>query len=172
MTTFLALYTQAPFWVWLAAGAVAIFKALGLKLGLAFDLPLFVALTGGGVVLSGRLPAPKAPKATKAAPSPEPPRRAEPPAPPRVGTPEYNARLIGRIARTTGRFANGVGRVWIDGAEWSAELSGGEDDLAPDTPVRIMRVIGAIKLQVCTLNSPQPAPYPESHAAPGRAPLP
>ena len=79
-----------------------------------------------------------------------PPRRTEPKSI-RVGTPEYSARLIGRIARTTGRFANGVGRVWIDGAEWAAELGGGEDDLAPDTPVRVMRVVGAIKLEVCVL---------------------
>jgi len=171
MTTFQTLYLQAPFWVWLAAAAcflaanlasgrgeliwpaiaavvVSMLKLLGLRVGLALDLPLFVALSGAGIWYGRKLPAPK-PAKSPAQPDPTP----EPEAPPvRVGSREHSAMLIGRIARTTGRFANGVGRVWIDGVEWAAELGGGEDDLAPDTPVRVLRVIGAVKLQVGVLN--------------------
>ena len=62
------------------------------------------------------------------------------------------ARLTGRIGRTTSEFVNGVGRVWIDGAEWGAEIDSGEEDLPEGAPVRVVRVIGGIRLQVHGLN--------------------
>ena len=149
------------FWASLAAGALAVIELTGLRLGPWVELVLFAVLATGCVLFARRLPQrptraapvqaaePEAPAARAApAPKPAPP---PPPAPIRVGSKEHSARLIGRIARTTGRFANGVGRVWIDGAEWAAELGSGEEDLAPDTPVRVTRVVGAVRLQVCTL---------------------
>lgn len=66
---------------------------------------------------------------------------------PAVQRPTSAARLIGRIARSSGDFANGVGRVWIDGMEWAAELDG-EDVLPPGRPVRVTKVIGGGRLQV------------------------
>jgi membrane protein implicated in regulation of membrane protease activity len=170
MTTVQTLYFQAPVWIWLAASAflfalnlasgrgVLFWPALAAALtslaalavpaiGLAGEFPLFAALTVGGTLLSRRLPKPRPP-----APEPEPPEPEPEPERVRVGSAEHSARLIGRIARTTGRFANGVGRVWIDGAEWAAELAGGDEELAPDTPVRITRVLGALRLQVSTLH--------------------
>ncbi|MEO6339756.1 MAG: NfeD family protein [Caulobacteraceae bacterium] len=156
------------FWASLAAGALACLELTGLRLGGFVELLLFAALAAGSAMLARRLPKPVSrprpvqldqpgPSAPRPAHTPKPP----PPSPPaspapepaiRVGSKEHSARLIGRIARTTGQFANGVGRVWIDGAEWAAELGSGEEDLAPDTPVRVTRVVGAVRLQVCTLS--------------------
>ncbi len=42
--------------------------------------------------------------------------------------------------------------MWIDGAEWAAELDG-DDELPPETPVRVMRVTGAVRLQVRSLTA-------------------
>jgi len=70
-----------------------------------------------------------------------------------MGTVDRTGRLVGRIGRTTSEFANGVGRVWIEGAEWAAELEGHEDDLPPEAPVRITRVIGGVRLQVRALTA-------------------
>jgi membrane protein implicated in regulation of membrane protease activity len=65
-----------------------------------------------------------------------------------MGTVDRTSRLVGRIGRTTGEFANGVGRVWIEGAEWAAELESGEDGVPPEAPVRVTRVVGGVRLQV------------------------
>ena len=84
-------------------------------------------------------PAPKAGKASKSAPR-------------QRGTMDRTGRLVGRIGKTTGEFANGVGRVWIEGAEWGADLESGEF-LRSDTPVRVTRVSGGVRLQVRALNA-------------------
>ncbi|CAN5283530.1 hypothetical protein BH09PSE2_BH09PSE2_22750 [soil metagenome] len=69
-----------------------------------------------------------------------------------VGAMDRTGRLVGRIGKTTGEFANGVGRVWIEGAEWGADLESG-DYLHADTPVRVTRVNGGVRLQVRALNA-------------------
>jgi membrane protein implicated in regulation of membrane protease activity len=61
---------------------------------------------------------------------------------------ERSARLIGRIGRTTGEFINGVGRVWIDGSEWSAEVDFGDGELPAEAPVRVLGVTGGVRLRV------------------------
>jgi membrane protein implicated in regulation of membrane protease activity len=69
-----------------------------------------------------------------------------------MGTVDRTSRLVGRIGRTTSEFSNGVGRVWIEGAEWAAELETGEDGVPPEAPVRVTRVLGGVRLQVQGLN--------------------
>lgn len=169
MTTLEALYLQEPFWIWLASGAlfvslnlatgsslllwpslaaaiVACVDLAGFRLGMAMEIGLFAVLTAiAFVVVYGLSPSAKV-MAAGPAPSAHPTKTA-------FGTPDQTARLIGRIGRTTGEFANGVGRVWIDGAEWAAELDSSEEDLAPETPVRVMRVVGAVRLQVRSLTA-------------------
>jgi membrane protein implicated in regulation of membrane protease activity len=66
---------------------------------------------------------------------------------------DRTARLIGRIGRTTSEFINGVGRVWIDGAEWSAEIDAGDYGLPADAPVRVLGVAGGIRLKVQALTA-------------------
>jgi membrane protein implicated in regulation of membrane protease activity len=163
-----ALYRQDPFWVWLALGCLfvslnlatgtnrlmapavaavlmALAELVGLKLGLTIEAALFLglcvlALVGGWMVK---------PRAKVDARAPQNPGKG-------AGAPgrqDQTGRLVGRIGRTTSEFANGVGRVWIDGAEWGAELDGGEEGLPEGAPVRVVRVIGGIRLQVHALTT-------------------
>lgn len=153
-----ALYLQDPFWIWL--GVTALFVSLcfamgsnvfllpaacavlvvlaelaGLRLGAQAEVAGFVVLSvlavTGAFVLQPRARAAFAGAAA---------RRAAEPAEP--------SSLVGRIARTAGEFVNGVGRVWIDGTIWAAEIEGAEESLAPGVSVRVVRVVGGVKLQV------------------------
>jgi len=168
MTTLEALYLQEPFWIWLGAGAlfvslnlatgsslllwpslaaaiIACVDLAGFHLGMPVEIGLFGALTAVAYgIVYGLAPTAKVAAAGPAA-------SAQPSKTP-LGTTNQTARLIGRIGRTTGDFRNGVGRVGIDGAEWAAELDG-DDELPPETPVRVMRVMGAARLQVRSLTS-------------------
>ena len=170
MTTFEALYLQEPFWIWLAAGAlfvalnlatgsslllwpsvaaavVACVDLMGLRLGMPVEIGMFAGLSALAFVLVYGF----SPSTKVMAAGPDP---SAGPSKTNFGRPDQTARLIGRIGRTTVAFGNGVGRVWIDGAEWAAELDSGEEDLPIETPVRVMRVIGAVRLQVRSLTAP------------------
>jgi membrane protein implicated in regulation of membrane protease activity len=167
-----ALYQQDPFWVWLAvaslfvalnlatgssllmwpgvaAALVATLEVAGVRLGLQAEAGVFVALSAAmlGVV------ALRVPRTVVAAG--EPARRTKPAKGARTGTVEQgeSGRLIGRIGRSSSEFANGVGRVWIDGAEWAAELDGAGEILPEGEPVRILKVVGGVKLQVCPIHT-------------------
>lgn len=155
MNAFEIVYGTAPYALWLtvagaltaaavasgaalplraaaAAMAAAALAAAAPELGLGFEILLFAA-----AALALVLPALRRPTAGGvASDAPPPPRSTHP------------ARLIGRVARSSGEFANGVGRVWIDGAEWAAELDGAHDVLPRDRPVRVVRVLGEARLQV------------------------
>jgi inner membrane protein len=121
------LYAAQPFWMWLAfavvllaieaalstewllwpavsAGVVAILSAVGLRLGLPVEIAIFAVLTIVTSVASRRLV-----------------RRVNPTEP---DINDRNSRLIGQEARVVEAFVNGRGRVFISGAEWSAESSG------------------------------------------------
>ena len=173
------LYLQNPFWVWLAVGAIfvgldiaigsgkliwggvaaaalAFVTLAGVRLGGQVELGIFAVVAVGGVVIASAPwkgaamaatphdPAPVKHKAklvkAEAAPQYEHP----------VADENRTGRLVGRIGKTKGEFANGVGRVWIDGAEWGAELDGAEF-LPSDTPVRVMGVTGGVRLHVRNL---------------------
>lgn len=166
-----ALYQQDPFWIWLALGSlfvslslatgsgalvwpglaavgVALLEAVGLRLGLAIEAALFVALSLAALALpyarAALRPLAAAGGGDGAARSPDP-IGADPQA--------RTARLVGRIGRTNSEFVNGVGRVWIDGAEWGADLDGGDGTLSAGATVRVVRVIGGIRLQVHALKT-------------------
>lgn len=64
--------------------------------------------------------------------------------------PDVNApaeRLIGHRGEAAGPFADGKGRVFIDGKEWSAELEG-TDPLAAGAAVEVVAVLGGARLKV------------------------
>ena len=178
MQTLHELYVQNPFWVWLAIGAVfvgldisigsgkliwggvaaaalAFINLAGVRLGSMAELALFAVVAVGGIVVAMMpwRPRPSAAlaeydddrgaMARRAAEATEP---AEIP----MADERRTARLIGRIGRTTSDFANGVGRVWIDGCEWGAELDG-EETLPSNTPVRVLGVTGGVRLHVRNL---------------------
>lgn len=174
MTSFVDLVQQNPYLVWLgvgglfvllnlitgfgrlmwpgvAAAAVAAVGLMGARMELSWAFGAFVAITLFFWLLPRKLhnarsayvpeiddaAAPRG-KSAKAA-------RREP------GTMDRTGRLVGRIGKTTGEFSNGVGRVWIEGAEWGADLEHGEF-LKSDTPVRVTRVNGGVRLQVRALS--------------------
>lgn len=56
-------------------------------------------------------------------------------------------RLIGQEGEVVGNFSQGVGRVFVDGKEWAAELDVG-DELAPKSKVRVVEILGGAKLKV------------------------
>lgn len=176
MQTLYELYVQNPFWVWLAVGAVfvgldvaigsgkliwggvaaaavAFMNLSGLRLGSKLELAVFAVVAVGGAVISFMPWKPRPSAATPhdnvRGPSARKPGRAEPTDVPTADE-RRTARLIGRIGRTTSDFANGVGRVWIDGAEWGADLDG-EETIPSDTPVRVISVNGGVRLQVRNL---------------------
>ena len=160
------MYVQNPLWIWaavaaifvaldiasgggkviapaVAAGALAFINAAEVRLGAELEFGIFLAVSILGVALSfglHRKPAVASPDAEFVEPYDTSDAI--------MATADRTGRLIGRIGRTTGEFANGVGRVWIDGCEWGAELCGNEEVLPVDAPVRVTGVIGGIRLQV------------------------
>ncbi len=170
MTTLMALYEQAPYWAWLGAAGLFVVLALvtgvrslfwpvlaavviaglelgGVRLALSAEIALFLALTVAAYTL---------PRMLTTRPSSRDSDGEEMTAPRvskhEMGTVDRTSRLVGRIGRTTSEFSNGVGRVWIEGAEWAAELETGEDGVPPEAPVRVTRVLGGVRLQVQGLN--------------------
>ena len=170
MATLEALYLQDPFWIWLAlsclfvalnmatgaaalmwpgiaAALVAVIELVGLRLGLGVEAGIFtmicLAVLAGGIMMN--------PRAVVMAGVPNQDDRSS--AGQAAGRQGQTGRLIGRIGRTSSEFVNGVGRVWIDGAEWGAEIDAGEEDLPEGAPVRVTKVIGGIRLQVHGLNA-------------------
>lgn len=167
MATLLALYQQAPYWAWLALAGVFIVVALvtgarvligpvlaaavlatidlmNIRMALTAEAALFLAIVLVTYIAPRWFSSPKVAHVQGF----EAPRRSKPPKKLEMGTVDRATRLVGRIGRTTSEFANGVGRVWIEGAEWAAELESGEDMMPPEAPVRVTRVIGGVRLQV------------------------
>lgn len=161
-----ALYQQDPFWIWLgvastfvalnlatgsplmmwpgvAAALIAVVEIFRVRLGLQIEALIFlglIALLYGTVLL-------RMPKGAVTAGAANV-RARQPMTGDAMGQVQQTGRLVGRIARANGEFNNGVGRVWIDEAEWGAELDGAWDTLPDGEPVRVTKVIGGIRLQV------------------------
>ncbi|WP_420478678.1 NfeD family protein [Brevundimonas sp. FT23028] len=128
MDALIDFHSNQPFWIWLAlgvillaveaafstewllwpavaAGVVAVLTAIGLPLGFWGEVALFAALTVAATLLSRRLI-----------------QRVNP-----SDVPDINARdsrLIGQRAQVVQAFVDGRGRVFVSGAEWSAEIEG------------------------------------------------
>jgi membrane protein implicated in regulation of membrane protease activity len=144
-------YSMHPMWVWLAVGALflAVEVATGsgyllwpaasaglvavltsqMHVGLPLELVIFAALTIASTYLG---------------------RRFLPPTSHRHG-PDINdkaSRLVGRTGETVGLFAAGQGRVFGDGAEWSAELAAEQPEPTPGARVEVMEVLGGGRLKV------------------------
>lgn len=169
MTVLQALYLQDPFWIWLGvaamfialsfatgahllflpsacAAAVALLELMGARLGLEAETGVFAALTAFAMMGAYALQ-PRARVAMVGAAAARQARASGYDMGSGKPTEDPGA-LVGRIARATGEFNNGVGRVWIDGSEWAAEIDGVEETLPLGASVRVIRVIGGVKLQV------------------------
>jgi inner membrane protein len=56
-------------------------------------------------------------------------------------------RLVGLQGESAAPFKAGVGRVFVDGKEWAAELDGG-GDLAAKARVQVVEIVGGARLKV------------------------
>jgi hypothetical protein len=56
-------------------------------------------------------------------------------------------RLVGRQGEAAAAFKAGLGRVFVDGKEWAAELEGG-GELAAKSKVRVTEILGGARLKV------------------------
>ena len=150
MATVLALYQQAPYWAWLGLAGVFVVVALvtGARVLIGPVLAAAVLASLGLMNIHMAQSAETALFLVAHVQGFSEPGRSKPPKKMEMGTVDRATKLVGRIGRTTSEFANGVGRVWIEGAEWAAELESGEDMMPPEAPVRVTRVIGGVRLQV------------------------
>ena len=138
MTGLVELYSAQPFWIWLAigvlllaveamfstewllwpavsAGIVAVLTAVGFQPGLPAEVAIFAVLTVIATILSRRLVS-----------------KANPPGP---DVNDRNTRLVGQRARVVEAFVGGRGRVFVSGAEWSAEIEGDAPPAGQDVVV-------------------------------------
>jgi membrane protein implicated in regulation of membrane protease activity len=56
-------------------------------------------------------------------------------------------RLLGKEGETVSAFKAGLGRVFVDGKEWAAELDGG-GDLGAKSKVEVLEILGGARLKV------------------------
>ena len=56
-------------------------------------------------------------------------------------------RIVGQQGEATDAFKEGLGRVFVDGKEWAAELEGG-GELAAKTKVEVTQILGGARLKV------------------------
>ncbi|HUO11478.1 MAG TPA: NfeD family protein [Caulobacteraceae bacterium] len=56
-------------------------------------------------------------------------------------------RLVGKQGEAVAPFKAGLGRVFVDGKEWAAELDGG-GDLAAKAKVEVIEILGGARLKV------------------------
>lgn len=56
-------------------------------------------------------------------------------------------RLVGRTGEAVAAFKAGLGRVFVDGKEWAAELEGG-GELAAKSKVEVTQILGGARLRV------------------------
>jgi membrane protein implicated in regulation of membrane protease activity len=146
-----SLYLAHPFWVWLAvaaiflaaevptasgyllwpaasAGAVAVLT-LWLAIAWPYQLITFAALTIVSTIVGRRLM----------------PRRTAHEGP---DISNRGSGLAGRFGKAVAPFSAGQGRVFVDGAEWMAELEPGQTPPEPGARVEVVAVHGGGRLVV------------------------
>jgi membrane protein implicated in regulation of membrane protease activity len=143
MEALAAVYAQHPFWVWMAlatallaieallgtewllwpaasAAAVAFLTLARLPIGAVGEIAAFGGLTLATTFFARKML-----------------RRVQPPG---EDLNDRHARLIGRKADVVTPFLEGRGRVFVDGAEWPAELVG---ELGTGNRVTVLAVAGS-----------------------------
>ena len=143
------LYTNHPFWSWLALAAIllAIEVVTGsgyllwpsasagvtaLLTGLGLNLPEALAVFAGLTIVSTLV-------ARRYLPHPFQPRG------PDINDPAH--RIVGHEGRAASAFTGGRGRVFVDGKEWAAELEGAQE-LAVGADVKVTGLLTGARLKV------------------------
>jgi membrane protein implicated in regulation of membrane protease activity len=150
MQTILTIYETHPFWVWLAVGAVFLaievptasgyllwpaasagavgVLTLWLNIGAPYQVLAFGVLTIITTIIGRRFM----------------PRHAG-------AGPDISNRasgLAGRFGKSVAPFSAGQGRVFVDGAEWLAELEPGQSPPEPGARIEVVAVQGGGRLVV------------------------
>lgn len=143
MPDFLALFSAHPFWGWLSVGVVLLAAEAATGTGWLLWPAVSAALTAV-VVLTGKAPQPALQVGLFAGLTILATVSARPwlSRPPRSDLNDRARRVLGQTGEARADFVAGRGRVFVDGAEWPAELEGG-GELAAGAPVRVVRVEGA-----------------------------
>jgi len=144
-----ALFFAHPFWTWVAVGGLFLIGELltgsGWMLWLA-GAAAFVAIVIRFVDLGW--PAEVVLFVVAAVVATYLGRRYLPPA--GHGRSDINdpsPRLVGRKGESVAPFRGGLGRVFIDGKEWAAELDGG-GELEAKSKVEVVEILGGARLKV------------------------
>ena len=144
-----ALFFSHPFWLWIALGGVFLIgelmsgsgwlqwpagadAATGVAtivwpIGAPYQIVIFVVVAIIATYLGRRFLPPAGRKGSDI----------NDPAP----------RIVGHIGEACGAFQAGLGRVFVDGKEWSAELEGG-GELAAKSKVEVVQILGGARLRV------------------------
>jgi len=151
MPHLVALFVTYPFWAWIAAGAFFLVVEIGTGTGYL----LWPAASAGVIAIVAALFHPGLPiealsfalltiAATIVG-------RRYMPTPFRQKGPDINdraGRLIGKTGEIVRPFDAGLGRVFVDGSEWAAEVDDGAETPAVGSRVRVVEVLGAARLKV------------------------
>jgi len=148
----IALIASHPFWIWLAIGAVF----LALEVPTASGYLLWPAASAGAVaVLTLWLVLPAGYQVIAFAVltiiSTVVGRRLMPHHPPPSDAPDISNRasgLAGRFGKAVAPFSAGQGRVFVDGAEWQAEVEPGQAAPEPGARIEVVSVQGGGRLVV------------------------
>jgi hypothetical protein len=144
-----AMFFAHPFWLWIALGGVFLISELLTGSGWLLWPAGAAAATGVATIIWPPLSWPMqivifaivAVVATFVG------RRFLPPASRKGDINDPTPRLVGRQGEAAAAFAAGVGRVFVDGKEWAAELEGG-GDLSAHAKVVVTEILGGARLRV------------------------
>jgi len=151
MPNLIHLFVTYPFWAWMGAGAFLLAVEIGTGTGyllwpaasagviaivaaafhpgLAIEALSFALLTIATTIVGRRY-------------MPTPFRHKGPDINDRAG------RLVGRTGEIVRPFDAGLGRVFVDGSEWAAEVADGAAEPAVGARVEVVEVLGAARLKV------------------------
>jgi len=139
----LGLFSAHPFWGWLSVGVVLLAAEAATATGWLLWPAIAAGLTGV-LVLTGKIPLPAVQVGLFAGLTILATLIARPwlSRPPRADINDRARRVLGQTGEARADFVAGHGRVFVDGAEWPAQLEGG-GELAAGAPVQVVRVEGA-----------------------------
>ena len=153
MHEIVALFLGHPFWTWMAVGALLLAIEIGTGTGYllwpaasAVMIATVVALFHPGlpVAVLGFALLTIATTVIGRRYLPQPFRQPGPDINDRAG------HLIGKFGQIVGPFEAGQGRVFVDGAEWTAEVAEGAATPDLGARVEVVDVLGAARLKVKT----------------------
>ena len=143
MPHLLGLFASHPFWGWLVVGVALLVAEAVTGTGWLLWPAVSAGLTGVAI-LTGMVPQPAVQVGLFAGLTILATLIARPwlSRAPKADLNDRAGRVLGQTGEARADFVAGRGRVFVDGAEWPAELEGG-GELGAGDPVRVVRVEGA-----------------------------